>query len=807
MTDSEVEEYMLQKKEEEKAKKKAIFTDTEENNAKAMWHEHELYQFFRKYNITKTVWNRMLNPENRKLFNKTHQKYTNLKREYFIMPETVWRDLAMTKFSIEDFEKMNKKNKRVIKYCRGQRLNFSAMKRKISLRKSNPTTSLFDKQYDYVESMLRKEPLKGLYYQMRAKKYGVATTMSRTEIKKRTKRLKAKINLTAEEEIYRALGGPLPYDPDFWPDSFLRSNEQYAYLRNDTDNLGEYMGKDTREIKEFRKRKLKKEFQKLQERRRGDTTIFDLWDGYTGIQKKIWDHYQKIEVEKAEAREAKEVALKLREDRMKAHNEKKILKDLVRALNETTKTRQNLNHVSTKKVTRYHIRETKEKYYSYKDQSQEKRKKKPKTKRQFRLNDGITPPNKISRRERAKRRDKKKYGSRYSEEVRYKYRRKPDYSRSYSRSGETRERRRYESQEKNIRGRRPTKIYNREFYEDGLFKRKHDSREELKEKSSIPDKKVKRKKRINKARPERFKKKKKRSKRDISKVHTTCDPIFIESRSEYQGRQIIDPAWVTRRRAYLAEKYARLAREEKERILRKKGKLKDGQTISTKTWSDPINAQELEGALLAQGLTKRHKESESYLDVEEYEKQEKMYMKRRSRIKNERSSEATCESSDVHKGTTLYEPDSSYIDVEKYRRAESEYIRKQNKTESSSYFTSSYEDKSYVTDHNPDYGSMNRMQKMEAQLIIDHKRKEGYFKNSPRPKYSDEDKRLTIPTWPTKKKNRGVRPQDRKRCSFNPSTTNQYRQVLYIYHKYNQLKAAFDRKENIDEIPSLDSDY
>ncbi|KAL1463586.1 hypothetical protein WDU94_015326 [Cyamophila willieti] len=887
-----------------------------------------------------------------------------------------------------------------------------------------------------------------------------------TEILERTKKLKSNINLTMSDELYRALGGPLPYSPHYWPASFLQSSGELEHVRNE---LG---AKSWHDIKAM----IKKSMYKLNHTEESFaidilTTTVPIWKAWlrqTDPQRKIWGHYLNEKHKNPEERSTEDI------------NEMKIINDLKKTLNETTKAKK---PTTKKKVTadrvyqqnrnKYDERHKerterkKERKAKYEDDSFEekpkrkkeikpkndddsseekpkrkkeikpkndddsseekpkrkkeikpkndddsseekpkrkkeikpkndddsseekpkrkkeikpknddnsseekpKRKKeikpknddnsseeKPKRKKEIKpkndddsseekpkrkkegkpkydddnseekpmkqkqkktkvqkddkLNTGITPP-KISRRDRAKQRDKDKYGSEYSDVIRE---RKRKYRGSESRSRESRDRsyrKRYESRERRprgrdreIRGRRPERKNDERRYRDSSVRRnerryderryrdsrgmrnerRHDARRyrdsrerrrydsrDKRNRYGSRDKSESRKKprktdRLRKGRPERFKKKdrkKKRSKREIKYYvsTTTVDPIFIESRSEYQGKIVIDKEWVTRRRAYLAQKHARLDREEKERQLRKKGKLREGQTISTrKPRVDYFDDKDLEQVLLAQGLTKRKAIDSVGIDVEAYEKLENEYIKNKKRFfKDKKSIEdssdylektksvdsLTAEEEMIKnikrnkilktakaitnnikgisivgqtKGTkqtpfiyTLGSGHLSYIDVSKYNKAEDDYLAGKNITSSSSglssYLDSTYEDKDYVTDHNPDYGSLERMQELENNLDIDYKNKEVHFKNSPRQKYSKEDPTLTIPTWPTKKKNRFVRPQDRKLCYFNPSTTNKYRQALYIWHKYNQLKAAHERKENIDEIPSLDSDY
>uniref|UniRef100_A0A8D8YP45 Trichohyalin-like n=1 Tax=Cacopsylla melanoneura TaxID=428564 RepID=A0A8D8YP45_9HEMI len=786
------------------------------------------------------------------------------------------------------------------------------------------------------------------------------------EILQRTKRLKSKTNLTMSDELYRALGGPLPYSPNYWPSSFLQSSRELEHVKH------EFGTKSGHEIKAMIKRSIYRlnHTEDSFEQHMWPTTVpvWRAWLGHTDPQRKIWGQHKDLE-----------------EHNVEDINQMKIMDDLKKTLNETTKPkkqtakkkvtgdrvlRQNQNKYddrSKEKIKRKIDRKPKTNDDSYEEKPKRRKEgkpkfnedsydKKPKTskerrpranddtyevkrkrdrktkfnddsseekpirkrekKRKFddddsnentiehkqkkpnvpkgdKLNDGITPP-KISRRDRAKRRDKTKYGSEYSDVMRERKRKevrssesrsKESRDRSYRRRDESRERR-PRGREREIRGRRTERRDDRGYegrrYRDSRERKRYDSRGrgrydsryrgrydsrnrgryDSRDKSE--SRKVPRKTdRLRKGRPERFKKKDRKNKRSKREVKyyvstTTVEPIFMESRSEYHGKIVIDKAWVTRRRAYLAQKYARLDREEKERQLRKKGKLKEGQTISTRVPRvDYFDDKDLEQVLRQRGLTKRKAIDSERIDVEAYEKLENEYIKNKKRFhKHAKSSEHSSDYLEKTKSVdsltveeevnnikinrslktlkaitnnkkqistaagqtkqtpfiyTLGSGHASYIDVSKYNKAEADYMTRRNITSSSSglssYLESADEDKDYVTDHNPDYGSLERMQEIENNLVIDYKNKEVYFKNSPRPKFSKEDPTLTIPTWPTKRKNRFVRPQDRKLCYFNPSTTNKYRQALYVWHKYNQLKAAHERKENIDDIPSLDSDY
>ncbi|KAI5751910.1 hypothetical protein M8J77_012001 [Diaphorina citri] len=867
-TDSELVELLVRKEEKQKEeKKKARFTEKEEKKAKATWKKLKLHQFFKRYNITKEEWQRMLNPELRTMFNATHQRYTNIKREYFVLPHETWNELANLTLNSEDFEKVNEKNSRFIRICRGQRLNYSARKKGSTSRKPNVTQrKIFDWEYEYYYQQVKKE---------------LQTSENSSETEKRNERLRTRTNLTEQDEVYLALKGPIPFDPNFWPSSFLRSKEEFrSILMFPNENVKE--NKTKRELKEIEKKRLRK--QEKQENdyyeknksllRRGKfrSTPPDFWGGYTGIRRKIFEYRRKESAERKQAREARRKAKELRALKIEQRNENKRQRDLEKDLNHTTKsveffstndvevTKTEYNHTfeessrskvisqesSRSKVISQESSRSKvisEESSRSKVISQEssrskviseessrskgkvlrKKQRDSVTKKSNKLYDGIKPKNKISRRERAKLRDKKKYGSEYSKIVREKYR--PKYDRSYySRGSRERDYRRYESREKRqpsgrydqIRGKR------REEPKRYVGSRSRESREyedsRSRERKFRPTTKKKSTKGIRKRRPEKYKKKpdknkKRRGKRDVATRYTTTkDPIFVESKSEYQGKMSIDQAWLVRRRAYLKEKYARLHREEQERILRKKGKLKEGQTITTKkpeSFEDAYDAEQLEQQFLARGLTKRPNisDSMSYFDPDQYEREEREFIKNRNRKQKKRRKKESGESQLESQAKAGLDSSMSVIDVEQYEKEEKKYIEKYGPDSNISHSYFSTNDKDYKYDHNPDYGSLSRMQKLEELLVIDHKRKEGYFKNSPRPKFSKEDKEETIPTWPTKRKNRGVRPQDRKKCFFNPSTTNQYRQVLYVYHKYKQLKEAFDRKENIDEIPSLDSDY
>lgn len=807
MPDSEIIQYLVEKEERKKAERAALFSETEVQNARATWYKMKLHQFFYKYNITKAEWQRMIIPENRDIFNETHQKYVNSKREYFIMPLQTWVDLANQNIGSEEFKSFNKKNRILIRFCRGQRLNYTARKINKTLQKPKTRVTRLDVFDAYNDEMI--------------KDYEDLEEETPSFCEERTKRLRAKKNLTDEEEVYLALGGPLPYDPNFWPDSFLQSDEVINELEKEHLEQVRLENMETRERRKIINLKIKEENKKelafyeknksLIRKGKLPVTPQDIWHGYTGIRKKIWEHYVKEEEEREKA-----ILARWKPKQVQEYNEKKIEIDLERILNETKST--------LKKVTTEKIKITTDRYGTkhFRDISREYR---PLRKRERKPVVGKFKPTKYgkSRRDRAKERDREKYGSEYSKIVREKYRRKSD--RSYSRSNERGYRRRYDSRDGSKYdqrgGRRKDASYER---------RKHvDSRDRRRRSSRSDEKGVKRKKkRMNRGRPERFKKqkpqdkkKKKRNKRDIPSVRsTTIEPMFYESRSEYRGKMVIDDAWLTRRRTYLAEKYARLSREEKERILRKQGKLKEGQTItSKKPTTEPVidkrvpYHKQLEIQLMLQGFTKRANFTGDIpsLDEYHYEKAERDYMRKRKQKYRKKQCIDSEEKSVSGTEATLHPDEISddILDVRKYEKEERKYIedKKRQNVSSESYSYYSNVDKNYVTDHNPDYGSEERMRKIEENMIIDYKNKEVQFKNSPRIKYSKEDPKATIPTWPTKWKNRGVRPQDRRKCFFNPSTTDQYRQVLYIYHKYNQMKEAWDRKENIDDIPSLDSDY
>lgn len=767
----------------------------------------------------------MMNPLNREKFNDTHHKYTNSKREYFIMPLTTWVDLANHNIGSDEFKTFNKRNRIFVEFCRGRRFNYSERKLSKTLQKPKKVTK-FDLYEAYMDNL--------------EKDYEELPEMTPSLIEEKTKRLRSRKNLTSDEEVYLALGGPIPYDPHFWPESFLQSDEALQEMIKEHKNRLELDNMETRERRKIVNMRIKKQNKKafedykkygsLLEKGKLPVTPRDIWHGYTGIRKKIWEYYVKEEEEREKAIIAKYQPQQLQDIA------KKIEIDLERSLNETKS--------SKKKIANEKLKVKQDKYTTKQSQyiSKERR---PLRKKDKKPVVGKYKPkiNEKSRRDRAKERDKEKYGSEYSKIVREKYRGKID--RSYSRRSVSREQRyrgrydrrdrgRYDSRDRGRYDSPDRSRYDKDQKRKGTSNEKRryvDSRESKRRSSGSDEKNTKWKpKKIRKGRPERYKKrmpldrnkKKKRSKRDIPTLKpTTIDPIFYESRSEYRGKLNIDSAWITRRRTYLAEKYARLSREEKEGILRKQGKLKNGETITTKKptteWKIdrkmPYHKQ-LELEFMLQGLTKRANFTGSMqapsFDEYHYEKAEREYMKRRKHRRKNKDSES--EESLSGKRTTLHpdEIDDEILDVDKYEREEKKYMKaNEGKNESSdAYSYCSNVDKSYVTDHNPDYGSEERMRQFEENLIIDYKNKEIHFKNSPRIKYSKEDPTLTIPTWPTKKKNRGVRPQDRKKCFYNnPSTTDRYRQVLYFWHKYNQMKEAWDRKENIDDIPSLDSDY